>query len=299
MTENAVLNKTQVADVLKQTDLTGRWWLVVWYELNGQQKWSRRAQFVVQEAGKPRRTWLIHPTTYPSLVSQLSKGVQFSVPHLENYRYDDYEAIEERKLQATKLWHRGSGAVQQLLDGLYRLDDTQGIPLVEAWAWQQEAEALLERLNWSEFLSLLRGTGPGNFEKHSQQLVDATERAKSKLEEIQRFLDKPAPDVIADWKGPVTFGDGSRYPNRITYHYCEEEEASWFRGPLPDLHTYNVAHRRMEREMEEEYFRSQVTRRRPAARVSIREQLLSIRSQIDEVLEQLDDEEDTDLFDDE
>lgn len=298
MIDNAVLNKAQVADVLAQTHPTGRWWLVVWYELNGQQNWSRRAQFEVQEAGTPLRTWFIHPTTYSSLVNQLSKGVQFSVPHLEDYQYDDYEAIEERKLQATKLWHRGSGVVQQVLDGLYRLDDTPGIPLVEAWAWQQEAEALLKRLHWSEFLSLWRRTGPGNFEKHSQQLVDATQQASSVLEEIRHFLDKPAPNVVVDWKGQVTFGDGRGYPNRISYHYCAEED-SWLRGPSPDVYTYNVAQQRMEREMEDEYFRSQVTRHNPAARVSIREKLLNIRSQIDEVLEQLDDEEDTDLFDDE
>lgn len=293
MSKEPVLNKAALADLMQQpVSPAARWWLIPYYELNAQQAWSRRAQFVLEQPGQPPRTWPLHPNTYVGLLGRLRQNEAFPIPHLPGHEYDDYARLEELLQHVARLWHTRSGVVEQVLEGIYRLDDTDGIPLPQAVAWQRQAEALLGRLQWSELFTCWKRSGPPHYEQHSEQLAEAVARAEAVLPELEAFAREPMPQVVPGWRGAVTNGDGSGYRMRTRY-YFEREYREGFHG-YAKVSTYDAVWQRHEQEAEDAYWRDNMkTPSQPgrAERASVREQLLSIRRQIDDVLEQLQEEE--------
>lgn len=301
MSKESVLNRASLADLMKQpVSPAVCWWLIPYYELNAQQAWSRRAQFVLEDPGQPLRTWPLHPNTYAALLGRMRKNEAFPIPHLPGHEYDDYARLDQLLQQVGQLWHTRSGVVEQVLEGIYRLDDTEGIPLPQALAWQQRAEMLLDRLQWSELFACWKRTGPPHYEQHSQQLAEAVTRAEAVLPELEAFAREPVPQVVPGWRGAVTNGDGSGYRMRTRYYFEREYQGDFFSYAKVD--TYDAVWRRHDQEAEDAYWRDQMkTPGKPARseRASVREQLLSIRRQIDDVLQQLQDEEEADYSDEE
>ncbi|MBT9394406.1 hypothetical protein KLP40_14640 [Hymenobacter sp. NST-14] len=299
MSKQPVLNKAALADLMQQpVSPAVRWWLIPYYELNAQQAWSRRAQFVLEEPGQPLRTWPLHPNTFVGLLGRLRQQEAFPIPHLPGHEYDNFARLDELLQQAAQLWHTRSGVVEQVLEGIYRLDDTDGIPLQHAVAWQRRAEALLKRLQWSELFTCWQRSGPPHFEQHSEQLAEAVARAEAVLPELEAFSREPVPQVVPGWSGAVTNGDGSGYRERTRYYFEREYQGSSF--AYAKVNTYDAVWRRHEQEAEEAYWQEQTKAPRTLARsqrASVREQLLSIRRQIDDVLQQL--QEEADLTDEE
>lgn len=301
MSKEPVLNKAALADLMQQpVSPAASWWLIPYYELNAQQNWSRRAQFVLEEPGQPLRSWPLHPNTYVGLLGRLSQNESFPIPHLSGYEYDDYARLEELMQQAATLWHTRSGVVEQVQAGIYRLDDTDGIPLPQAVMWQRRAEGLLSRLQWSNLFSCWQNKDPRQREYHSHFLAEAIERAEAVLPELEDFAREPVPQVTPGWRGAVTNGDGSGYRMRTRYFFEQEYRGSIFGYAKVD--TYDAAWERHYQEAEKAiYGEPTIVPDTPirSERASVREQLLSIRRQIDDVLQQLQEEEEADLTDEE
>ena len=288
-----------VDQLLKQAAPDGRWWLNVWMEQSRRDTWHRHANLVLEVPGQAPQQWSIHPGTFASLVNRLSKDESFTPPHLAGYAYDDYALVEARMVEACQLWHSGSKTVQQLLDGLYRLDDTAGIPMQPALAWRAQAESLYNRLKWEPLLKLWRATGPPAFERHSAVLLDHVTASTAVLDEIRRFLQaRPEPVVVASYKGPVTRGKTEWYRLRHRILYERQTEFITLQSHA-DVWTYDVIHQREEATLEAQMILSQAAERNQVplpvptpGRPTVRQQLLAIRAQVDALLLRLDEEND-------
>lgn len=246
------------------------------------------------ETGGQTQEYLLHNATCASLVNRLAKGEEFAVPHLEGFAYDDYELITERQQAAAQLWNTGSPLVQQLLDSIYHLDDTAGIPLEAAQAWQMQAVSLLDELKWDRLLSEWRGSGPPYFEINSRVLVARIARSAAALEAVRAFLQQHLlPTVRPTTSGLVTTGNGEAFRLRITLAYLRHPTGFEDSSRYAQYLIQNVAWLRQERDMETVFYNSQnhgrhqpaTSSNRPETRhQSIRRRLLDIRSQIDELL---------------
>lgn len=295
------LNKAAVEQLLAQAPASSVWWLCIWYGYapgDGPHGASPRKASLVLETGGQTQEHLLHNATCASLINRQAKGESFVTPHLAGFAYDDYELVAERQQAAAQLWNSGGPVVEQLLAGLYHLDDSAGIPLDLAQAWQAQAVRLLAELNWDRLLSLWRGAGPPYFEVNSRVLEAQVVRSAAALQAVRAFLQQhPLPTAPPHYAGPVTTGAGDGFPLRITLTYLSRPTGFEDGSRYAQYQLYNVAWLRQERDMEAALANSAARRSQQPAnaptdpdarRLSIRRRLLDIRSQIDELLSDMD-----------
>lgn len=225
-----------------------------------------------------RRTLL--STVYPLLIRRLTQQPEqpLPMPHAPDQEYENEAQLAPLRKQGLLLTRKLPDLLNKLLRRQYLLEDA-GLATPTARAWHAHAQKLDATAGWLPLRAVVKSVGAPAYLYHSSQLAPLVETAAAAYQQIKDFLAAPYPGPAQ----PDKLDGAAGKERRWYWKYANDgTHIGWDPDNAPGLpEDYREPHEEEEEDHEEELKGLYVSRD------DIREELVEIRQQIDQLLTRL------------
>ncbi|RZJ94130.1 MAG: hypothetical protein EOO60_03705 [Hymenobacter sp.] len=272
--------KEVLAMFTQYADSDAYWWMEPRTELRRK---ALKAEIVIYRQGQEleRRTLLL--TAYSRLIRRLTEQSEhpFSLSHASDLEYENEAQVASLRKQGIPLRRQLPRLLNKMLRRQYLLEDA-GLTTSAAREWCTRSKQLDKAANWEALRDMLHLVGSPRYIFHSSQLAPLVAAAAEAYPQIQALLMGPYPGP-----GNADKLDGASKGYRRWYgeYVSSSVRVSWDPDnavPLPDDY----------REVAEEaetpnHYEEDSAKACALSQDDIREELVEIRHQIDQLLARL------------